>query len=240
MDTIKGSLLLAGGAEFRGEMAALDRQAMYRAGGVEARIDIIPAAAAPDHNHIRAGENGVNWFTSLGAHKVVNRMLIDHESAQDTMLADDLEKSQFLYLLGGFPGHLAGSLRNTLCFKAMLGAYQNGAVLGGSSAGAMVLGQYFYNPQSGKIESGLDLLPNLCIIPHFGKFASSWIRQIRAQLQDIQVLGIDEETGILSNPEAGDWTVHGKGKVYLLGTKIREYGNGSTIPRERMATPRIP
>ena len=56
-----GHILLAGGAEFGGQMAAADRRAIELAGGPTAPIAIIPAAAAPDHNHQRAGANGVRW-----------------------------------------------------------------------------------------------------------------------------------------------------------------------------------
>ena len=61
-----GYLLLAGGAEFSGRMIDADRRAIELAGGNAARIDIIPAAAAPDDNHRRAGQNGIHWFTKLG------------------------------------------------------------------------------------------------------------------------------------------------------------------------------
>ena len=62
-----GFIVLQGGAEFADRMAVVDRQAMALAGGFDSPIRIIPAAAAPDHNHRRAGQNGVNWFQQLGA-----------------------------------------------------------------------------------------------------------------------------------------------------------------------------
>ena len=49
-----GYLLLEGGAEFGGQMAVPDRRALELAGGFEARISIIPTAAAPDNNFLRA------------------------------------------------------------------------------------------------------------------------------------------------------------------------------------------
>ena len=64
---IMGYILLAGGAEFSGRMAIADRRAIELASGFEACIRIIPAAAAPDNNHRRAGRNGVSWFKKLGA-----------------------------------------------------------------------------------------------------------------------------------------------------------------------------
>ena len=42
-----GYILLEGGAEFGGEMALPDRQALALAGGPDTRLSIIPAAAAP-------------------------------------------------------------------------------------------------------------------------------------------------------------------------------------------------
>ena len=70
-----GYILLAGGAEFRGQMITPDRQALKLAGGANARLSIIPAAAAPDNNHQRAGQNGVDWFQTLGAVNVIRSWL---------------------------------------------------------------------------------------------------------------------------------------------------------------------
>jgi cyanophycinase len=65
-----GYLLLEGGAEFSGRMADPDRRAIELAGGYSALISILPTAAAPDHNHQRAGNNGYRWFRNLGATNV--------------------------------------------------------------------------------------------------------------------------------------------------------------------------
>ena len=81
---MKGYILLEGGAEFQGQMAAPDRRAMELAGGMDAPVAIIPTAAAPDQNHRRAGNNGVRWFQSLGARQVRALELIDRASANRT------------------------------------------------------------------------------------------------------------------------------------------------------------
>jgi len=60
--TAMGFILLEGGAEFGGRMADPDSQAMTLAGGPDVPIRIIPAAAAPDNNHQRAGQNGLDWL----------------------------------------------------------------------------------------------------------------------------------------------------------------------------------
>jgi cyanophycinase len=81
-----GYLLLEGGAEFGGQMSEPDRRAMALAGGGDAPISIIPTAAAPDNNYRRAGNNGVNWFQSLGATNVAWLPLIDKASANDASI----------------------------------------------------------------------------------------------------------------------------------------------------------
>ena len=96
-----GHILLAGGAEFGGRMAEPDLRAIELAGGVDARISIIPTAAAPDHNHERAGRNGVRWFESLGARNVSALPLIDRASADSPAIAAALQESRLIYLLGG-------------------------------------------------------------------------------------------------------------------------------------------
>ena len=94
-----GTILLAGGAEFGGRMAEPDRRAIELAGGFAANIRIIPAAAAPDNNHQRAGQNGVNWFKRLGAVNVSALPLIDRKSADQPAVVDALRQSKLIYAL---------------------------------------------------------------------------------------------------------------------------------------------
>ena len=57
-----GFIVLEGGAGFGGRMADPDRLAIRLAGGPDARICILPTAAAPDNNHRRAGQNAIDHF----------------------------------------------------------------------------------------------------------------------------------------------------------------------------------
>lgn len=143
-----GYLLLEGGAEFGGQMAEPDRRAIELAGGPNALISIIPTAAAPDNNHQRAGSNGVRWFRSLGATNVVLLALIDRASANDPSIVNVLSQSRLIYMLGGFTGYLGQTLQGSASEQAMLQAYAAGAVIAGSSAGAMVMCQYYFDPRS--------------------------------------------------------------------------------------------
>jgi len=210
-----GFILLEGGAEFGGRMEQPDRRAMQLAGGIHVPVAIIPAAAAPDNNHVHAGENGARWFRSLGAKEVASLPLIDRQSADRPDVVEALTRARFIYLLGGFPKHLAESLAGSRSWEAILAAYRDGAVVGGSSAGAMVLCQHLYDPYAGKLLPGLNLIPNTCIIPHHNRSGKNWIARLRSLLTGAVLVGIDEETGIIDDAGDGRWKVYGRGAVTL-------------------------
>ncbi len=235
-----GYLLLEGGAEFSGRMIEADNRALDLAGGEDAAVDIIPAAAAPDNNHHRAGKNGVEWFRRIGARNVVSRLLIDKASAQKPELARQLGYSKLIFMLGGFPTHLAQSLAGTPCWNSILSVYLRGGVIGGSSAGAMVTCRKFYDPFTQKLAAGLNLMPGISIIPHHNAAGFSWVERLSHLLPDTLFLGIDEQTGIINDVPSGGWTVYGGGAAVLyLREGSRRYTAGTIIPFTELPSPKI-
>jgi cyanophycinase len=212
-------------------MAAPDRLALDLAGGLSARVSIIPAAAAPDDNHRRAGENGVRWFRSLGATAVVALPLIDRVSAEDPGVVKDLNQSTFIYILGGFPRYLEQTLTGSAGWAAITEAYRNGAVVAGASAGAMVLCSLYFDPDSGEVLQGLGLVPNTCFLPHHDAFGHKWVPRLATLLpKTVTLIGVDEETAILSGTASGKWEVSGKGgaTIYYASTTER-YKDGAVF-----------
>jgi len=228
-----GYLLLEGGAEFGGLMSEPDRRAIELAGGPDAPICIIPTAAAPDNNHQRAGRNGENWFRSLGARRVEVLPLIDKTSANDPQIAAQISQSRLVYMLGGFTGHLGQTLANSASWQAMLTAYEAGAVIAGSSAGAMVMCQYYFDPSKAQVVEGLGFVPNACVLPHHNTFGKGWAGQLSKLLPNVVLLGIDERTGMLDDAEGGrktGWRVYGQGSVTLYrGGKPTVYRTGQSF-----------
>jgi len=206
-----GTLLLEGGAEFGGAMREPDLRAIELAGGLDAPIRIIPTAAASDKNHLRAGNNGIRWFISLGATDVEPVLLINEESANDFEIAETLRAAKLIYILGGFTHYLGQTLKGSLAWDAVLSAWQDDAVIAGSSAGAMVLCEYYFDPGRRKVEKGLNLVPNACVLPHHNTFGKSWASKLRSMLPGVTLLGIDEYTGMLTGGAA--WQVLGSGAV---------------------------
>ena len=220
-----GYILLEGGAEFSGEMAAADLRALELAGGSSVALRVIPAAAAPDENHLRAGRNAERWFRQLGATDAAALPLIDRQSADDPALADSLRDARMIYMLGGFPHHLARSLAESKAWEAICHAWRTGAVIGGSSAGAMVVCAHYYNPTDDRVLPGLGLVTDACVLPHHDTFGSSWVPRLRALLPDAVLIGIDEQTGMIDDASSGRWRTYGKGAVTLYRhDKIRRLG----------------
>jgi cyanophycinase len=208
-----GYLLLEGGAEFGGRMRDPDLRAIELAGGFDAPLRIIPTAAAPDNNHQRAGNNGIRWFQSLGAKDVVSVPLIDKVSANDASIAKSLRSAKLIYMLGGFTGYLGETLQGSAAWDAVLEAYQAGAVVAGSSAGAMVMCEFYYDLNKGQVVNGLKLLPNSLVLPHHNTFGKSWASRL-LEISYVTLMGIDEQTGMIDDG-AQTWTVYGRGDVTL-------------------------
>ena len=205
-----------------------DLRAIELAGGLDVPVRIIPTAAAPDNNHKRAGSNGVRWFKSLGAREVDVIFVIDKVSAQDEALESVLRSAKLIYLLGGFPRHLGETLSDSFAWQAVMDAYHAGGVIAGSSAGAMVLCEHYYDPYKSKIMPGLNLISNACVLPHHNSSGKNWAAQLSERLPKTTLIGIDEQTGLInhaddaSTPAATglpsaqrEWKVYGAGVVTL-------------------------
>jgi len=210
-----GYLVLEGGAEFGGRMRDPDLRAIELAGGFNAPLRIIPTAAAPDNNHRRAGNNGIRWFQGLGARDVESLPLIDKASANDEGIANELHDAKLIYLLGGFTHYLGQTLKDSLAWQAVEEAYNNGAVIAGTSAGAMVMCEFYYDPSAGKIVEGLNLVPNSLVLPHHNTFGKNWAPKLTKEIPDVTLLGIDERTGMINDGKGGRWNVYGAGEVVL-------------------------
>jgi cyanophycinase len=123
---------------------------------------------------------------------------------------------------------LCDTLAGSLSWDAMRAARAAGAVLGGSSAGAMVLGAHFFDPESKSISAGLGLVSGLFFLPHHNAFGAKWARFLPGIPAGARLLGVDEQTGILDDGPEGAWTVYGKGAatVYTAGKGVR-FTNGA-------------
>lgn len=223
-----GYIVLQGGAEFSGQMAQSDRRSLALAGGIQARVAILPTAAVPGRNHRRAGENGRLWFEMLGGRQVDVLPLTSALSAEDTAVGKTLTTSNLIYLLGGLPGYLARTLSGTPAWEAVRNAHLRGAVVAGSSAGAMVLCDVLYDPYADRVIPGLGMVPGCCVVPHHDTFGRRWVAGLQKDLPGHTIIGIDEQTGMIDDGSDGSWNVYGRGGVTLYTPRgMRRFGPGS-------------
>lgn len=157
-----GPLGLVGGGEWSDACRDFDADLLAASGGRE--VVVLPTAAAYEHPD-RAVTTATRYFESLGA-SVRAAMVLNRRDAEADEHADVVRAARFVYLGGGSPLHLRSVLKESAVWNALAAAWQEGAVVAGSSAGAMVLGDPMIDPRGGAFTLGLGLVANLAVLPH--------------------------------------------------------------------------
>lgn len=129
---------------------------------------------------------------------------------------DSLEKAKLIFITGGDQERFMDVVLNTPVYDAIHRAYQNGATIAGTSAGAAVMSKFMItgNELVGdttlrstfrkivdkklEIKPGLGLMPNVIVDQHF-IVRSRYNRLLSAiaRFPELICVGIDEETAII-------------------------------------------
>jgi cyanophycinase len=174
----------------------------------------LPTAAAYEHPE-RAIATASTWFADLGA-RVRNVDVLRRTDALDPENARAVREARFVYLAGGSPMHLRSVLKDSLVWDALVEAWHDGAVLAGSSAGAMVLCDPMVDPRGGAFTVGLGLVAQLAVIPHHDTWSEDKARRtMELAPAGLPVIGIDERTALIRG-EDGAWRAEGAGAVAVF------------------------
>jgi cyanophycinase len=210
---MSGLLALVGGAEFTAASVDVERELVERSGGAE--VLVLPTAAAFEYPE-RAVATASAQFTRLGA-TVHGLMVLNRPDANDLDAAAIARKSRFIYLAGGSPMHLKSVLKDTPLWDAIVGAWNDGAVLAGSSAGAMVLSDPMVDPRGGAFTLGLGLVKPLAVIPHVDEWSHDrFHRTVQLAPHGVPVVAISSGGAALRNGD-GRWEARGEVRVLLDG-----------------------
>ena len=225
-----GTVALVGSGEFLPTMDPVDRALIARLPD-RPRVAVVPTASAPDGDPVfeRWLRMGVEHFTRLGA-AVTPIPLRTRADADDPDLAAGIARTNFVYLSGGKPSYLRETFEGTACWQAIVDIFENGGVLAGCSAGAMVLGGKMlrFRPVPGPAD-GLGLLPGIIVIPHFDEFRVNPGPFLGLLPDTVTVVGVDGGTALVGSP--GQWTVEGKGSVTVFdGGNRLSYLAGQAVP----------
>jgi cyanophycinase len=207
----QGILALVGGAEWQ-DGCTFDADLLAASGGTD--VLVLPTAAAYEHPD-RAVETARAWFAGLGG-KVRPLNVLARADAMDEAAAATVREARFVYLSGGSPLHLRSVLKETPVWDALVAAWEEGAVVAGSSAGAMALCDPMVDPRGGALTVGLGLVENLALLPHAdGDVAAHHRRTLELAGDDLVVAAVAERTALLRDPD-GSWRVAGAGGVTVL------------------------
>ena len=222
---MNGSLALVGSGEYLPAMASFEKSLLNDGikNGKRPIYIQIPTAAG------RETPDRLEYWKQLGKAQA-DRLDVDsiflpiftREDANNPEYATLIKDSALMYMSGGDPHYLAETLMDTLLWEAIQENWSTGASLAGCSAGAMVLSSHIPNFRLLKKSptAGLNLLPEIRVIPHFNKFFR-WIPESAAKVllhvpDDSILIGVDELTAIVKRSGDEHWVVVGEAKVHVL------------------------
>jgi cyanophycinase len=209
-----GLLVLNGGDEFRPGNEPQDRELIARARPGPALV--MPTAAARQSPEM-AVATARRWFAGLGV-EIEELPVYTRRDAASPSLVESASAAGFLYLTGGDPGLVARVLAGSTVWAAMLQAWEEGAPLAGSSAGAMALGQRtlvmarWPHHHERRAAEALGLVPGIAVIPHFERFGPRWV--VDGLPEGTTVVGIDERTAAAW--DGARWRALGAGAVTVV------------------------
>jgi peptidase E len=208
-----GLICLQGGNEFAPACRDMDAYLVERAGG--GPVVLLPLAAPKGGSYDTTGRNGATYLAALGAKDV----LVAPDAREDMAAAvHAVERTALLVIPGGSPRRLRDAVRGTPLHEAVKNAAADeGRVVMGSSAGAMVLCAWTVLPEDRvEVEEGLGVVADFAVIPHFDGTKPDWEHALAGRGD---VLGIPECSGVLLDGE--NVTATGREAATLIGDDVR-------------------
>ena len=140
----KGTLLIVGGGNLDG--TGIMEKFIDLAGGPDAKIVVVPTAGG---NRNREGavtaykeEEVIRSWTRRGAKNVKMLHTHDPKVADTEAFVKDLREAKGVWFNGGRQWNIVDSYAGTLTYREFHNVLERGGVIGGSSAGATIQGEY--------------------------------------------------------------------------------------------------
>jgi cyanophycinase len=205
---MSGVLALVGGGEWS-DGCTFDARFLEQSGGADV---VVLATAAAYENPAKAVAKATTWFEGLGA-TVVAPEVLGRRDAFDSDHLDVIRGARFVYLSDGGSLHLRSVLKESPLLEALIEAWQGGAVLAGSGAGADVLCDPMVDTRGGAYTVGLGLVRNLAAIPRYDTWSREKVHRTVGLAPDgVTVAGIPQSTALIRQID-GSWSSDGVGQV---------------------------
>lgn len=231
----KGSLFIIGGGS-RPE-AMVQRMIVESGVDLDGYVVILPMSSSePDSAIIWSGEQ----FINQGISNVFGFNFLSGETPNEAWV-DSLRNANLIYISGGDQNRFMAIVKGTPIMEAIHQAYNNGAMIAGTSAGAAVMSQKMITGNELKypeyqstfrtieaenieIAEGLGLITTAIIDQHF-VWRSRHNRLFTAVIENPEMLGIgiDESTAILVKGDSAE--VVGVSQVIVFSNPARSSRN---------------
>jgi cyanophycinase len=210
-----GHLVIAGGGPTLPEIA---EKALALAGGKKAHVLIVPQASSV----VNAGELSSRLWRACGAEQV---NVLNAEDKAEAI--SEISNADLIWFPGGSQNKLMDALKHQGLVDAIRHRYEQGATVGGTSAGAAVMSLEMLTGDSRtdcltadgvKLGEGLGLWPDVIIDQHY-VVRARWGRLLSAVLtHPANVgIGIDECTAIVVTGRT--FEVLGKSNVVIIDAR---------------------
>ena len=216
----RGAIALVGSGEYLPIAQVLETE-LLRLGISKGKSNTfiqIPTAAGKE------GDDRLDFWRKRGADQAARigcevkyLPVLTRDDAHNANWIEEINSAGLIYFSGGDPVHLAEIFANTPMWEAIVSAWKQGASLAGCSAGAMAFGGKIIGIRRSHISAGLNLLPDIEVIPHYDKFLGWLPDRVTAAVMrndaDTALLGIDENTALVLTDR---WRKYGSGSVHVL------------------------
>jgi cyanophycinase len=187
-------------------------------------ITILPTAAGKEKDYSKWLDMAQKHYSQFPI-DVITLPITNKIQANDPKQFSALDKADWIFFSGGDPNYLLEVLKDSKLWDLVIEKYQAGALLAGSSAGAMIMGTYVMSspimalikPTEFNWSPSFGLVP-FTIFPHFDRFKklstifNRLIKQSPEKISNAWV-GIDEDTALILNDNQR--IILGKGKVEI-------------------------
>jgi cyanophycinase len=163
---LTGTLVIVGGGKMPDSVIAAFVKA---AGGEKAELVVIPTASALADKE--AAEKTIELWQKRGIGRVSVLHARSKEKANDLAFAKPLTTATAIWFGGGDQKRLVDAYKNTLVEKEMHRLLQRGGTVGGTSAGAAIMGKLMIvgGNVPADLAEGFGFLPNGVVDQHFLK-----------------------------------------------------------------------
>lgn len=237
IESTRGALVIIGGAEDRQGDCVILREFVRLAGGMKAHIAVMTAATGMPKE---VGDDYIRIFERLGAELVE---VVHTERREDAKREDSLriiEQTTGIFFTGGDQARIVNFIKGTPLDAAIHKRHEEGAVIGGTSAGAAMMpdemilgGASVSNPSVDAVSMGpgMGFLPGIVVDQHFAQRGRLGRLLAALVLQPAMLgLGIDEDTSIIVNGD--EFQVVGQGCITVVDEATATHNNLSGLLKD--------